>query len=68
MVKAYHVHVGGRGGAFMQVEMKDVESGISSLYREVQGLSTDESQYEKKKGLMDDIFQANMALQQGARA
>ena len=27
VVKAYHVHVGGRGGAFMQVEMKDVESG-----------------------------------------
>jgi len=27
VIKAYHVHVGGRGGAFMQVEMKDVESG-----------------------------------------
>ncbi len=27
VLKAYHVHVGGRGGAFMQVEMKDVESG-----------------------------------------
>lgn len=23
----YHVHVGGRGGAFMQVEMKDIERG-----------------------------------------
>ncbi|MDT8364011.1 MAG: elongation factor P [Nitrosomonas sp.] len=25
--KCYHVHVGGRGGAFMQVEMKDIEAG-----------------------------------------
>jgi elongation factor P len=27
VLKSYHVHVGGRGGAFMQVEMKDVEVG-----------------------------------------
>ena len=27
VLKSYHVHVGGRGGAFMQVEMKDVEGG-----------------------------------------
>ena len=27
VLKSYHVHVGGRGGAFMQLEMKDVESG-----------------------------------------
>jgi len=27
VLKAYHVHVGGRGGAYMQVEMKDVEAG-----------------------------------------
>lgn len=27
VLKCYHVHVGGRGGAFMQVEMKDIESG-----------------------------------------
>jgi elongation factor P len=27
VLKCYHVHVGGRGGAFMQVEMKDVKSG-----------------------------------------
>jgi len=25
VIKCYHVHVGGRGGAFMQVEMKDIE-------------------------------------------
>ena len=27
VLKCYHVHVGGRGGAFMQVEMKDIEAG-----------------------------------------
>jgi elongation factor P len=27
VLKSYHVHVGGRGGAFMQVEMKDIEVG-----------------------------------------
>lgn len=27
VAKCYHVHVGGRGSAFMQVEMKDIETG-----------------------------------------
>ena len=27
VLKSHHVHVGGRGGAFMQIEMKDIESG-----------------------------------------
>jgi elongation factor P len=27
VLKCYHVHVGGRGGAYMQVEMKDIEAG-----------------------------------------
>src|SRR6266705_1876509 len=27
VIKCYHVHVGGRGGAFMQVEMKDIQTG-----------------------------------------
>lgn len=49
-------------------KMKDVEHGIASLYREVQGLSSDAGGYEKKKGLMDDIFKANLALQRGAKA
>ena len=31
VLKSYHVHVGGRGGAFMQVEMKDVETGITIM-------------------------------------
>ena len=28
-----HVHVGGRGGAFMQVEMKDIDSGTKTNQR-----------------------------------
>jgi elongation factor P len=36
--KCYHVHVGGRGGAYMQVEMKDVERGTKMNHR----FSTDE--------------------------
>lgn len=33
VLKCYHVHVGGRGGAFMQVEMKDVETGTKTNQR-----------------------------------
>ena len=33
VLKSYHVHVGGRGGAFMQVEMKDIESGTKTNAR-----------------------------------
>ena len=33
VLKCYHVHVGGRGGAYMQVEMKDIESGTKTNVR-----------------------------------
>jgi len=33
VLKSYHVHVGGRGGAFMQVEMKDIETGTKKNER-----------------------------------
>jgi elongation factor P len=33
VLKCYHVHVGGRGGAFMQVEMKDIELGTKTNQR-----------------------------------
>ena len=33
VLKCYHVHVGGRGGAFMQVEMKDIETGTKGNQR-----------------------------------
>lgn len=33
VLKSYHVHVGGRGGAYMQVEMKDIENGTKKNER-----------------------------------
>ncbi len=33
VMKCYHVHVGGRGGAYMQVEMKDLERGTKMNQR-----------------------------------
>jgi elongation factor P len=33
VLKCYHVHVGGRGGAFMQVEMKDIDTGTKTNVR-----------------------------------
>jgi len=33
VLKCYHVHVGGRGGAFMQIEMKDIEAGTKTNQR-----------------------------------
>lgn len=38
VVKARHVHVGGRGGAYMQVEAKDIAGGTKNNFR----LRTDE--------------------------
>lgn len=38
VTQARHVHVGGRGGAYMQVEAKDVQSGSKNSFR----LRTDE--------------------------
>lgn len=45
---------------------KHVDSGIASVYREVQGLGADEAYYEKKKELMAGIFAANLKLQKKA--
>jgi len=38
VLKSYHVHVGGRGGAYMQIEIKDIQSGQKRNER----LATDE--------------------------
>lgn len=43
--------------------MKAVDGGISSLYRQVQGLADGEDQVGKKKELMAEIFKANLKLQ-----
>jgi hypothetical protein len=44
--------------------MKSIDPGISSIYRTVQGLSGEESFYDKKREIMADIFAANMRLKQ----
>jgi DNA repair exonuclease SbcCD ATPase subunit len=44
---------------------KSIDPGISSIYREVQGLSQKDSLFEKKNELMSSIFEANLALQKG---
>ncbi|HZN39827.1 MAG TPA: hypothetical protein VFD82_13540 [Planctomycetota bacterium] len=42
---------------------KNIESGISSLYREVQGVSLGDVLAHKKSELMAEIFKANLELQ-----
>lgn len=43
--------------------MKNIDTGISSLYREVQGLNLADVQAGRKKELMAEIFKANLKLQ-----
>lgn len=46
---------------------KRVEPGISSIYREVQGLDESDAQAGRKKELIADIFRANLKLQKRSR-
>jgi hypothetical protein len=46
--------------------MKNIDSGISSIYREVQGVSLADHHAGKKKDLMAEIFKANLKLQKKA--
>lgn len=46
---------------------EEVERGMASTYREVQGLSESDDSYEAKSALMSTIFEANMALHQRHR-
>lgn len=48
--------------------LETVDEGISSIYREVQGLSPQDRRYERKKELMENIFKANLELQKGGRS
>ena len=43
--------------------MKSIDGGISSIYREVQGVGSDDAHQGKKKELMAEIFKANLKLQ-----
>lgn len=44
---------------------KNIDLGVSSIYRNVQGLSSSDGDFETKKELMSCIFQANLDLQKG---
>jgi len=48
--------------------MKSIDPGISSVYREVQGLDMADAHVGKKRELMAEIFRANLALQKRAKA
>jgi GGDEF domain-containing protein len=43
-------------------QMKNIDLGISSIYRTVQGLSADEAGAEQKKEMLKNIFESNVAL------
>jgi len=47
-------------------KLKDVEQGIASIYRGVQGLMPDANEAGRKKELMAGIFAANLKLQKKA--
>ena len=42
--------------------LKDVDLGVASIYRTVQGLQVDDGNYEAKKEMLKNIFDANLAL------
>ena len=43
--------------------LKHVDQGISSVFREVQGLDAEDREFEAKSNLMESIFEANLRLQ-----
>jgi hypothetical protein len=46
--------------------MKNIDDGISSIYREVQGIRSADRQVARKRELMAEIFEANRRLQKKA--
>ena len=47
--------------------MKNIDLGIASIYRTVQGLSEDAAHKEKKRLMMREIFEANLELKKSLR-
>jgi len=43
-------------------QMKNIDDGLSSIYREVQGLDTGDARAELKRDLMEKIFAANIEM------
>ena len=50
------------------MKMKAIDPGVASIYRTVQGLDTEEADFELKKEMMSKIFEANLELQQQHKA
>lgn len=46
--------------------MKNIDAGVASIFRTVQGLSADDAHAETKKALMSEIFKQNMSFQKRA--
>ena len=45
---------------------KEIDTGVASRYREVQGLSGEASNVDAKRGMLEDIFRANLELRREA--
>jgi len=43
-------------------QMKNIDLGLASIFRTVQGLSADEANAEQKKEMLKNIFESNVAL------
>jgi hypothetical protein len=43
--------------------MKNIDAGVASIFRTVQGLSAEDAQAETKKALMSEIFKQNISFQ-----
>jgi len=55
--------LGGTEGEIQRIlRLKNVDSGVASIYRSVQGLSEDQVENELKTELMSKIFEANVEL------
>jgi len=48
--------------------MKNIDVGVASIYRTVQGLSSTDEQAAAKKAMMAEIFRSNMAIQKPKEA
>jgi hypothetical protein len=43
-------------------QMKNIDLGVASIYRNVQGLSADEACAEQKREMLKNVFESNVAL------
>jgi GGDEF domain-containing protein len=46
--------------------MKNIDAGVASIFRTVQGLTAEDAQAETKKALMSEIFKQNVSFQKRA--